>query len=81
MAERQVIVLGRNCHVARGWILSPCPPARQVACRFSQRGKLCWTGQYLFASVAVETFIPLNTSARQLFANLEVTSGDDLTGK
>jgi len=29
-----------------------------------------WTGQYLFAPIAVETLAPLNTSACQIFADL-----------
>ena len=80
-------MLGRDGHMPSGRIIRHWVRPRGRCCsgtrRFSQRGKYASIGsEYLFAPIAVETLGPINTSACQLFANLEERSpwrqaGDD----
>ena len=89
MAERQVIVLGSNCHLplAKSYVTGSVREAGAAAELAASRKEEKYANigsQYLFAPIAVETLGSLNTSACQLFGNLgrkiSSFSGDDREG-
>ena len=89
MAEQQVFMLGHDGHMPSGRIIRHWVRPRGRCCsgsrRFSQRGKMCqyWKRIPLCAHRG-RNLGPMNTSARQLFANLgrkiSSASGDDRDG-
>jgi len=87
--RQQVFMLGRNGHMPSGRIIRhwvyPRGRCFSGTCASRKEEKYASIGsEYLFEPIAVETLGPMNTSACQLFANLErkisSASGDDREG-
>ena len=89
MAERQVFMLGRDGHMPAGrnirhYVRRDARAPAELATSRKEENYASIGSEYLFAPIAVETLGPMNTSARQLFANLgrkiSSASGDDKEG-